>query len=287
MDCQFSASEPGQAASLAIMQQPGRLNSGEKIDYSMGLFLEDYRGARLIQHGGADASYRSFVLWFPDLRLGVALLSNLASIDSREIALTAAETYLVDKLQPIKPTSQNSESHPTKLSATELDRYVGKYELYWRLSEISRVTDHLEIREDNYPPVALAANGNDRFSAGNRRFVFQDLESGTASQFTDNWRENFKRINAPEERQPDLSAYTGDYCSSELETSLRIHRRDGQLVLELHRHREIPLRYVARNIFVSASSKYSWFELKFQRDSKEAVTGLRLNSLVYMRYLLE
>jgi hypothetical protein len=122
---------------------------------------------------------------------------------------------------------------------------------------------------------------------GKRKFAFQDLESGKALQFTDDWKETFKRINVSEERQPDLSAYAGDYWSSELETYLRIHLRDGQLVLELHRHGEFPLRYVGRNIFASASSQYWWFELKIQRDSKEAVTGLRLNSLLFRRCLLE
>jgi CubicO group peptidase (beta-lactamase class C family) len=283
----FQHPRPGEAAPLTLMQQPGRVNSGEKTGYGMGLFIEDYRGARLIQHGGADAGYRSFVLWFPDLRLGVALVGNVGSIDGRAIALTAAEIYLVDELQPIRPTSPDRKPPSIKLSAPELDRYTGKYELYWRLTEISRVEDHLEIREDNDPPAALAANGKNRFSMGKRKFVFQDLDSGKALQFTDDWRETFKRINVSEERQPDLSAYAGDYWSSELETYLRIHLRDGQLVLELHRHGEFPLRYVGRNVFASASSQYWWFELKFQRDSNEAVPGLRLNSLLFRRCLLE
>ena len=61
----FQHPKPGEAVPLTLMQQPSRLNSGEKTDYGMGLFLEDYRGARLIQHGGADAGYRSLVLGFP------------------------------------------------------------------------------------------------------------------------------------------------------------------------------------------------------------------------------
>jgi len=283
----FQHPRPGEAASLALMQQSGRLNSGEKLDYGMGLFLEEYRGARLIQHGGADASYRSFVLWFPDLQFGVALLSNLGSIDSREIALTAAEVYLGDKLQPVKTTSQDSQWPSIKLSASELDRYVGEYELYWRLTTVTRVGDHLELHEDNYPPELLEANGNNRFSAGKRWFVFKELESGMALQFTDNWKENFKRINSPEEKQPALSSCVGHYFSNELGTFLRIYQREGKLALELHRNGEIPLRYVAGNIFVSASSKYSWFEVKFQRDSNETVTDVRLNGLLFRRVPLQ
>jgi hypothetical protein len=113
--------------------------------------------------------------------------------------------------------------------------------------------------------------------------VFQDLESGAAMQFTNNWGEVFKRITAPVESQPDLSAYGGDYWSDELETHLKIRLRDDRLVLELHRHGEFPLRYVARNILVTSKSEYWWFEVKFQRDPKEIVTGLRLNGLLFRR----
>jgi len=95
--------KPGLAAPVALMLQPSRLNDGEKLDYGMGLFLEDYRGARLIQHGGAQAGYRSFVLWFPHLQLGVALLSNLGFLDNRQLAITAAEIFLEDRLQPVEP----------------------------------------------------------------------------------------------------------------------------------------------------------------------------------------
>ena len=285
----FQNPKAGDAVPLAMMQEPGQLNSGEKTGYGMGLFIEEYRGARLIQHGGADASYRSFVLWFPDLHLGVALASNLGSTDSREIALTAAEIYLGNQLKPLSTTDPDIETPPVQLSPADLDRYVGKYELYWSgvITEISRVGDHLESRENNDPSTVLTAKGDNRFAAGKQWLVFQNLESGTASQFTNSWRETFKRINAPAETQPDLNAYAGDYWSDELETLLKVHARDGQLVLELHRHGEFPLRYVARNIFATATSKNWWFEVKFQRDSKETVTGLRLNSLLFKRCRLE
>lgn len=108
-----------------------------------------------------------------------------------------------------------------------------------------------------------------------------------ALQFTNNWKEHYQRITSAVEAKPDLSAYAGDYWSNELETFLRIHSRDGQLVLELRRHSEIPLRYVARNIFATASSKDWWFEVKFQRNSRATVTSLRLNGLSFTRRPLE
>ena len=61
----------------------------------------------------------------------------------------------------------------------------------------------------------------------------------------------------------------------------------ANFVLELHRHGEFPLRYVARNSFATSTSDYWWFDVEFQRDSKETVTGLRLNSLRFRRNTLK
>jgi CubicO group peptidase (beta-lactamase class C family) len=284
----FQKPKPGWAAVQDMMQAPGHLNNGDDTGYGMGLFVEKYRGARLIQHGGADASYRAFVLWFPDLHLGVALLSNFASTDSRDIALTAAEVYLNGKLSPVESPQSDPELPSVSLTAAQLDKYVGKYEFPSGsvIADVSRVSDHLEIREDNDAPFALVSNGKDRFSAGKRSMTFQELDSGAALQFTNNWKEAFRRINAEVEKLPDLNAYVGDYWSNELETFLRIHLRGGQLVLELRRHGETPLRYVSRDVFAT-SSKDWWFDVKFERNSQAMVTGLRLNGLKFQRRQLE
>lgn len=204
----FQKPKPGWAAVQAMMLAPGHLNNGEDTGYGMGLFIEKYRGARLIQHGGADVSYRAFVLWFPDLHLGVALLSNSASTDSREIALTAAEIYLDGKLSPVESSQSEDERPPVSLSSAQLDKYVGTYEFDSGavIAKVSRVSDHLEIREDNDAPFALVSNGNNQFSAGKRSMVFQNLDSGVALQFTNNWKERYQRMTSAVEAKPDLSA---------------------------------------------------------------------------------
>ena len=122
---------------------------------------------------------------------------------------------------------------------------------------------------------------------GKRKFVFQDLESRKALQFTDDWKETLKRINVSEERQPDLSAYAGDYWSSGLETYLRIHLRDGQLVLELHRHGEFPCATWAGISCTAPAVNIGGLNSNSNGIPREAVTGLRLNSLLFRRCLLE
>jgi len=283
----FQHPRAGDAVPLAMMQESGRLNNGETTGYGMGLFIETYRGARLVQHGGADASYRSFVQWFPDLHLGVALASNLGSIDAREIALTAAEIYLDGQLPPIKPTMPDIHPPTVTLSPAELDRYVGRYDSYYgSIIEIARAGNRLEDRTDNDPAAVLTAQAGNRLALDGDWLVFPNLPSGRAMQFTNRWGELYQRINAPAEPQPDLTPYAGDYWSDELETFLKIHLKDGQLVLELYRHGEFPLRFVAPNVFATTAGNW-WFEVKFQRNSQNTINGLRLNSLYFRWFHLK
>ena len=53
---------------LADMQAPARLTDGTVIDYADGLFVGKYRGLKTVDHSGADAGFRSYLLRFPEQR---------------------------------------------------------------------------------------------------------------------------------------------------------------------------------------------------------------------------
>ena len=59
-----------------MIRQPGKLNAGGKVTYGFGLELGDYHGSPMIHHGGGWAGYRSYVIYIPEKRFGVAVLSN-------------------------------------------------------------------------------------------------------------------------------------------------------------------------------------------------------------------
>jgi len=279
----FQDPKVGGASLLAQMQETGKLNNGMDADYGFGLFLEKYRGSKLVQHGGADAGYRSFVLWFPEHRLGVALVSNLGSINNREIALTIAEIYLGDKLAPVKPTRSGESAAPITLSPASLDLYTGTYyqDSWGHITEISRVGTNLESRLNNEPAKALIPLGNHKFVAGEEWLLFENLDSGAAGQFTNRWGDLFKRLPGPVETQPDLKPYVGEYWSDELEVDVKVRFKDDHLILGLRRNGEFPLRYLARNSFVHGSSW--WLSVSFRRNPEDAVVGLRLNGLQFDR----
>ena len=60
-DENFYTGEVGGPALLAQMQEKGKLNNGEEIEYASGLEIGKYRGLRTVEHGGGAAAYRTRV----------------------------------------------------------------------------------------------------------------------------------------------------------------------------------------------------------------------------------
>ena len=139
--------------------------------------IGSYRGLKTISHGGGDAGYRSFVLWFPDQELGVAVISGLASFDSAGTARKVAEVFLGDKLtsEPAKPQQRTTQEGSTisgdrnasaPAEAADLEQYQGTYwsdelETQYTITLKGRklTADHVRHGE-----IRLLSRGQDRFA---------------------------------------------------------------------------------------------------------------------------
>jgi CubicO group peptidase (beta-lactamase class C family) len=73
-DANFDTMTVGGAAAFAAMlaKEPN------SADYGLGLFIENQDGFNIIEHNGRDAGYRSHLIRFPDQKLSIALLCNVA-----------------------------------------------------------------------------------------------------------------------------------------------------------------------------------------------------------------
>lgn len=68
------------------MLERGRLNNGEELDYAFGLVLGKYKGLPTVDHGGADAGYRSDLTRFPEQHFSASVLCNSAETDPSSLA---------------------------------------------------------------------------------------------------------------------------------------------------------------------------------------------------------
>ena len=102
----------GGKSAIARITEQAVLSSGKKIDYALGVSIGKQRGLPTISHAGGDAGFRSYVCWYPDQQLGVAVVSNLGSFNPVTTADKVAAVYLESKMTPVLPRS----SGPSSLS---------------------------------------------------------------------------------------------------------------------------------------------------------------------------
>ncbi len=66
-----------------------------QISYGLGWIVQDYRGHKLILHGGAIDGFRAHLALLPDSHLGIGILSNLdGSLANFALANTLADLFL-------------------------------------------------------------------------------------------------------------------------------------------------------------------------------------------------
>ena len=170
------------------MLTPGRLGSGESIAYAFGLELEEYRGLRVVRHGGGAAGYDTEMMRFPDQKLTVLVLSNLQQFPSTELAKRVADIYLADDFtagpQPESRRGERSASPAAEIeldmTAPELEAHVSSYyspEL--DASYVFRRNESLILRIAYDPArIELVPIGPDTWRGGRMEFRFIRDRSG-------------------------------------------------------------------------------------------------------------
>jgi CubicO group peptidase (beta-lactamase class C family) len=78
-DRNFYSGSVGGLDGVALLQKPTRLNGTDSIPYALGLTIGTLRGLRTLSHSGAYGGYRATYLRFPDQRVSVITLCNVAS----------------------------------------------------------------------------------------------------------------------------------------------------------------------------------------------------------------
>jgi CubicO group peptidase (beta-lactamase class C family) len=138
--------------------------------YALGLGVQDYRGRRILTHTGGLPGYLSRVTMVPDLKLGVAVLTNMESGE----AFNAVVQRILDHYMGFEPfdwlgaytavkargdaqlaafeAGQKAERNATSRPSLPLERYVGTYQDAWYGEVVlEREGDRLVVRFSRTP----------------------------------------------------------------------------------------------------------------------------------------
>ena len=250
------------------MLEPGRLSSGKTLTYASGLALGKYKGLPTVDHGGADAGYRSDLIRFPEQHFSVAVLCNTTA-NAGQLAKDVADVYLAASFSPEAVREEAAVALPE-------EKLKDKAGFYW-----SRETDHtleVDVKDGKLAVVAdeerleVEPLSETRFRLKVFPLVFEFRPGKSGGRPALCVLGDDPQCFDPAERfQPpaaELSQYAGTYFSAEAEVFYRLVDENGKLVLKRLRYKPKEMKPQVRDLFSGDVT------LRFVRDGAGRVSGL-------------
>jgi CubicO group peptidase (beta-lactamase class C family) len=268
---------------ITLLTTPGKLNDGTELDYAFGLGVEDYRGQKLVSHGGAFVGFRAEMMRFPELGFGVSVLCNRADADPSELARRVADVMLAGQLAPRAENVELAVEPGFELAATELPHYAGDF---WEPDEAFaaeiQVIDgklwavHSPTRKNELQP--LSANRFRMTGIPAQVLVEFDMDGDRIVQMRRFINGQSRGVFTPFERlqlnAEGLAAYAGEFYSPELDTTYTLAVNEDKLWFSLDD--EGPQELTA--MFGETFENPDYGAFTFTRDAAGKVASFKLQS---------
>lgn len=232
------------------------LATGDTTNYGLGLFIEEVRGLRRYQHGGADMAHRSAFFYYPTLDAGLLVLSNNASFDG-SIPDEIAEAFFGEHMTP-EPNEASDAGTATEATAfdpalydpADFDVLAGRYELEAVPNFIltfTREDDAFFIQASGQPSAPITPTSDSTFalSVVEASVTFHREPDGTVKSLTLHQNGDHRARRLEDEAwvpsEADRAAYAGRYFSEELETFYTVVIQDSNLVVQQRRMDDVTL----------------------------------------------
>ena len=276
---------------ISQMLNPGKLNGGKATNYAFGLYINNYKGLKMVSHAGDFAGYRAEIIRFPEQRFSVICLANVSNLNAAKLARQVADIYLADQLKPDEAEKKLPPIPPSqfiKISEQELAANTGSY-------RDPMTNDFWQVSSSEGNLVAATTKGNFKFAPLSRnRFRSTNLNPVRELVFETTANNlMLMRVNT-EGRQPvtfeavtpalptaeQLAEYAGDYYSDELQVTYKVVVENGKPFIRLGYGRlgnnfrsKNPLTPTIKDEFNGNS-----VSVKFIRDKQNRITTFMLSS---------
>ena len=252
------------------IQEAGTLNSGRKLGYARGLYLDSYRGSKMVGHTGSAAGYKSLLVRYPDHALSIAIMCNSGDDTDR----MAFARQMFDLYVPAAPADDVKRPPVAKVDAS------GKAGLFFneRGEPLRLGVQNGFLRVPGGPALEqLDENHYRRFGIG-VMFMSGDefeLQFTTNDEFdlksTDGKTIRYRRAQRFAPAAADLEAFAGRYESDEIGTVFVIAPSASGLSVQLEHSPEktLEVKPVDRDTF-----QRGMMTLRFKRDQAGNVVAL-------------
>jgi len=280
----FSSPTVGNINIMKQMNTLAVLNNGKTFGGAYGQFINKYKGLNQIQHGGADAGYRTYLGRFPDQEFAVIVLSNYARTNPGGLALRAVDLYLEEDMSQAGTNVEKELKKYKKLKSKQLENFSGNYwneaGLYSR--KIYVKNDTLRYHRGKGNESSLSPIGKNEFQmlnvAVDLKVKFQNIDKKRTMIVTINGGDpiisdaydpvNYSAV--------ELKEFSGTFYSEELNTSYTFDQEEGKLIVKHARLSNFDVKSIKKDMF--SSNKWFFGNIKFERDNKNNIIGMRVSS---------
>ena len=276
----YSERRVGDETLVARMFQKGLLNSGKKINYGRGLGIGEYKGLKRISHGGADAGFRSSMVYFPQQRFGVVVLSNLAQFQAGTVAYKIVDLYLKDHLK--EEGAAPKPKKPYKLSKKKLKVFSGQY---W-LAGLKLLRD-IKLEDDTLFYVRTSGYRSELVPISESAFFMKDSPDAVVSFSDVNYQKTQtltvvvaddpatgRRVVPYTPSQEELSEYAGRYLAPELDVFYKLRAGEKGLIIDFKNASGEGFTPLIEDVF----SYRGYSTITFQRDQAGKPSGFTVDS---------
>lgn len=267
------------------------LNNSETFGGAYGQFVSQHKGLEYIQHGGADAGYRTFFARFPEQDLAVSVFNNVATANPRKLALGVADIFLEDAL-PSSADMEQASAQPNETEGVELieldEETLATFEgHYW--NEDGAYSRQMYIKDgvlmysrggENESPLDPISNDTFKMLEVDVDLYVQFDTQSTPKQMIVTEGDESPTISIAYEplmgTEENLADYAGTYYSDELSTSYELILGENEIVFRHSRHSDVSITPIKENMFTS--EQWALSSVRFERDENNAVSGMRVTN---------
>ena len=275
-----------------LMTKQGKLNNSNTLDYASGLFIDEYKGLKIISHGGAFVGFRAELLRFPEQHMSVALFANRGDANPSSMAFQVADIILQDKFietSPVEPEiSKKPESKDTIIYPPK--QLIGNYQVEPGVVLEFTIKDeilhaHQSWNDKSYNLKRIKGNLYQIPDDTTISFTFTELKDGLTQLLIVNQGggdSDWKRKVTINTSNINLNEYVGKFYSSELDTTVIIYLKEKQLFARIKNNEQGQLKIEGIDKFMIEQT-----EIVFIRKNSTiigfAVNAGRVTNLEYKK----
>lgn len=272
---------------ITKMNQQAYLNNGQITEAAMGQWTGvKYKGLEWFDHTGSDASFRAYFSRFPEHNSAVVILANTTPIRASTLALKTADIFLNEyyksesKGKAKKSKNEKRIKKSIKLSKNQMSKFCGKYwePKEWYDREIKIVNDTLIYYRSKESQTKLLPISNNEFKmladTNDVSVIFEENENNEkVMRLNINSNQNIEFL----KYNPfDISEYTGNFGSEELNSSIQLYNDNNSVFIKLFKRDPIKLKAIKKDVFTSSNRHFK--KIEFLRNSNGIISGFLVSN---------